>query len=238
LRFATEYANRVSQVFDWLKSVGSRPNCTAIPVHPDDITAIKNELIRISVDISKEHPFFSNELFTLKDQLFIGYGTINPWVFGQIVEILKALQNNTNTEQYNPWSLIHPQIARVSKQLYLNGHYSNAAEDAFDEINDRVKRLYALSKPGESIPDRTKVMTTVFSDNNPMIEFCRRMDDTGHNTQLGYMNMLSGAMSALRNPKAHANITITAEDAMRRLMFASMLMYKIDEAVKHSEITE
>ena len=50
--------------------------------------------------------------------------------------------------------------------------------------------------------------------------------------------MLSGAMSALRNPKAHANITITAEDAMRRLMFASMLMYKIDEAVKHSEITE
>lgn len=120
----------------------------------------------------------------------------------------------------------------------MNGHYSNAAEDAFDEINDRVKRLYALSKPGESIPDRTKVMTTVFSDNNPMIEFCRRMDDTGHNTQLGYMNMLSGAMSALRNPKAHANITITAEDAMRRLMFASMLMYKIDEAVKHSEITE
>jgi hypothetical protein len=47
-------------------------------------------------------------------------------------------------------------------------------------------------------------------------------------------------MSALRNPKAHANITITntKDDAMRRLMFASMLMYKIDEAIDYSEIQE
>lgn len=47
--------------------------------------------------------------------------------------------------------------------------------------------------------------------------------------------MLAGAMSALRNPKAHANITITKDDAMRRLMFASMLMYKIDEAIDYSK---
>lgn len=50
--------------------------------------------------------------------------------------------------------------------------------------------------------------------------------------------MLAGAMSALRNPKAHANITIDREDAMRRLIFASMLMYKIDEAVCYSKIVE
>lgn len=230
--------NRISQVFGWLKSIGNQPNCTALPVHPNDITSIKNGLIRISEDIRKEFPFLSSELFTLKDKLFLGYGTINPWVFGQIVEILKILQNGTNTQQSSPWNLIHPRIAQVSKQLYLDGHFANAACDAFIEINDRVKRLYALLRPGDEIPDGTKAMTTVFSDKNPMIEFCERMDDTGRNTQLGNMNMLSGAMSALRNPKAHANIKISAEDAMRRLMFASMLMYKIDEAVKHSQITE
>lgn len=38
-------------------------------------------------------------------------------------------------------------------------------------------------------------------------------------------------MSALRNPKAHSNDEVlTAEEALRRLMFASMLMYKLDEA--------
>ena len=50
--------------------------------------------------------------------------------------------------------------------------------------------------------------------------------------------MLSGAMSALRNPKAHANITISADESMRQLVFASMLMYKIDEAVRYSNIQE
>ena len=46
-------------------------------------------------------------------------------------------------------------------------------------------------------------------------------------------------MSALRNPKAHTNtIVVTKEECMRRLMFASMLMYKIDEAVEHSGISE
>lgn len=43
--------------------------------------------------------------------------------------------------------------------------------------------------------------------------------------------MTAGAMSALRNPKAHSNDEVlTAEEALRRLMFASMLMYKLDEA--------
>ena len=45
--------------------------------------------------------------------------------------------------------------------------------------------------------------------------------------------MTAGAMSALRNPKAHSNdVVLTAEEAMRRLMFASMLMYKLDEVSK------
>ena len=49
--------------------------------------------------------------------------------------------------------------------------------------------------------------------------------------QQGFHFMTAGAMSALRNPKAHSNDEVlTAEEALRRLMFASMLMYKLDEA--------
>lgn len=51
--------------------------------------------------------------------------------------------------------------------------------------------------------------------------------------------MLTGAMSALRNPKAHSNSeTLSAEESFRRLSTASMLMYTIDDAVKYSGITE
>ena len=40
--------------------------------------------------------------------------------------------------------------------------------------------------------------------------------------------MFSGAMSAIRNPKAHENMVISRDDAVRKLIFASMPMYKLD----------
>ena len=45
-------------------------------------------------------------------------------------------------------------------------------------------------------------------------------------------------MTGIRNPKAHANMTITEVDAVQRLMFASLLMSKIDEAVSFTGISE
>lgn len=230
---------RIRTVCNWLSNIVNRGIYNSFPVPRSDILNIKNGLIKISHDIEKEYPYISSELFTIKDSLFVGNGVINTTVFGQGIEILRILQHKDNSSCADLWSLIHPKIISSSKKLFEDGHYSNAAVDAFIEINDRVKMLFTKLKPNEcNIPDGTAAMTKVFSDNNPLIEFCDRSNDTGSNIQKGYMQMLSGAISALRNPKAHANITITKEDAMRQLMFASMLMYKIDEAVAYSNVSE
>ena len=231
--------NRVKTVYSWLINLANNPNCMTFPIAPSDIQNIKNGLIKISHDIERKFPYFSQELFEMKDYMFVGYGTINPIVFGQVIEILKSLQQADNIKGAGVCELVHPKIVVVSKKLFENGHYANAAEDAFIEINDRVKKLFVKVNPTASkVPDGHAAMNTVFSDNAPLLEFCDRSTETGSNIQKGYMQMLAGAMSALRNPKAHANITITKDDAMRRLMFASMLMYKIDEAVKYSGIME
>ena len=222
-----------------LARMSSVPNWTAIPHNQLEITTIKNDLIRISQIISTEYPYFSSELFMLKDLLFIGYGSFDPQVYGQVIAIFKALINEVNNSTQGVWGLIHPKIESVSKQLFLNGHYANAAEDAFIEINDRVKKLYKTLNPtATKIPDGDAAMTTVFSPNNPMLKVCDISTDTGMNEQKGLMFMLQGAMSALRNPKAHSNITISKDDAIRRIMYASMLMYKIDDAVRYSNINE
>ena len=81
-------------------------------------------------------------------------------------------------------------------------------------------------------------MNQVFSTDNPMLEFCDRSTDNGKDIQLGFKEMFSGSMSALRNPKAHENTQETPSDAMRQIVFASMLMYKIDEAVCYCNINE
>ena len=73
-------------------------------------------------------------------------------------------------------------------------------------------------------------MNKVFSKDDALLDICDRSVESGEDIHDGTRFMLVGAMAALRNPKAHANITISAEEAMRRLMFASMLMYLIDDA--------
>ncbi len=231
--------NQINTVYSWLANLANIPNWLALPVIPQDIQNIKNGLIRISQDIERDYPYFSKELFIQKDNLFIGYGTINPVIFGEIFEILKTLRQGNSSVNMVMWDYIHPRIVTVSKKLFEDEHYANAAEDAFIEINDRVKKLFSILKPDAAkVPDGQNAMNTVFSDNTPLVEFCNRANVTGSNTQKGFMQMLSGAMSALRNPKAHANIILTKDDAVRQLMFASMLMYKIDEAVKYSQIVE
>jgi len=53
---------------------------------------------------------------------------------------------------------------------------------------------------------------------------------TGRNIQIGYMQLFSGAMTGIRNPKAHNNLTITPERAIHFMFLASLFMYKLDEA--------
>lgn len=230
---------KIQNVFRGLACMSNTQNWVAMPHDQMEITAVKNDLIRISQITSTEYPYFSNELFGLKDHLFINYGYIDPQVYGQILAIFKALINEVNNPTQSVWGLLHPRIESVSKQLFLNGHYANAAEDAFIEINDRVKKIYKKLNPtATKIPDGDAAMTTIFSPNNPMLKVCDISTDTGMNEQKGLMLMLQGAMAALRNPKAHSNITISKDDAMRRIMYASMLMYRIDDAVKYSSVQE
>lgn len=233
-------SQNVQFVINWMVDLGRRPNWTLVQISNMTITNIKNTIIRISEDIKNEYPYFGDELFRLKDMLFIGFGTINPPIYGQVYAILKALQNDAKSSKNDFWHYIHPLIIKSSKSLFLSGHYANAAEDAFIEINARVKKLYKKLRPESTeIPDGVDLMNKMFSDKTPIMEICDRKTDTGINIHNGTRFMLVGAISALRNPKAHSNDEeLLPEEAMRRLMFASMLMFRIDEAVICSGIAE
>lgn len=154
-----------------------------------------------------------------------------------ILEQLESLRRKVLEQKFLPgWDLVHPDIIRVSQKLYLDGHYANAACDAFIEMNDRVKKIFSQLRPNDEVPDGDAAMRKVFSVKAPILELANLSSETGINIQKGYMEMMAGAMSALRNPKSHEIITISAEDSMRRLIFASMLMYKIDEAMEQCSL--
>lgn len=226
-------------LLNWFDRANRDPNCTATPVCLNRIIDIKNNIIKLANEISKIDPYYSERLLKHKEYLFTNNGYINPFVFGQIFEILQYINNKKYNPENDIWYLIHPQIILVSKDRYIDGYYAEAVENAYKEINSRVKNIFHIIKPSVfPIPDGKDVMNKVFTPNEPMVELCDRLTDTGQNIQLGFKEMLSGAMSALRNPTAHANLILEPDDAMRQIIFASMLMYKIDEGVQYTKINE
>lgn len=242
-------ANTLNGILNRFNQYANRINTNLIPISAFDMSQMRDDIQTIAKAAEQDEPSISAQLMWARDTLFIqnnlGQAFINPIMLGEVIFGLDYVINKQQTQSNKPkvedekWQYIHPMIQKVSRQLFLDGYFANAAEDAFIEINDRVKKLFMIVKPGCKVPDGGDAMNQVFSANNPLVSFCDQSTDTGINKQKGYMQMLAGAMSALRNPKAHSNNEIiTADEAYRRLATASMLMYAIDDAVAYSGIHE
>lgn len=143
----------------------------------------------------------------------------------------KKLEEKTQKDDrdYDVWALVHPQIAEVSKKRMNDGYYADAVEAACKAINTRV-RGFVLDQTGEEL-DGAGLMKKAFSPANPIIRISNVNHKSGHDTQQGYMEIFAGVMTGIRNPKAHDNETITKEDALRKLIMISLLMFKIDSRI-------
>ncbi len=126
------------------------------------------------------------------------------------------------------WDLIHPAVASVARSRFDSEHYADAVEAAFKELNSIVKAK-VKDADGREI-DGASLMTTAFSVQNPVILLDDLTTTTGRDIQLGYMQIFAGAMTGIRNPKAHGNISIDEKRAIHFLFLASLLMSKLDEA--------
>jgi uncharacterized protein (TIGR02391 family) len=147
-----------------------------------------------------------------------------------IIRFLLSQRRKQKMTLSSLWSLIHPEIVRVAESRMDSGHYADAVEGAFKELNNAVKAKTRQKLDREL--DGQKLMQCVFSSEKPILLVEDDLESqTNKDTQQGYMMMFSGAMSAIRNPKAHENMEISKEDAIRKLMFASMLMYKLESSL-------
>ena len=153
-----------------------------------------------------------------------------------LVEIEKLHRRILKQDNEAFWSHIHPLILAVSEYKLIDGHYADAVESAMKAINSRLKKIYRKERNEEK--DGVSLMSAVFSSNNPVLVFEGMETESGKNVQQGYMQIFQGAMTGIRNPTAHDNLSMTREAAIKKLIFASLLMDKIDEALTYSGISE
>lgn len=137
------------------------------------------------------------------------------------------MEENINIESI--WTIMHPKINEVTKKSFDTGSYARAVEDAFKLIEVTVRRYYRERTESEK-EHGVNLMEHAFSSANgePILELASSSEFSDGGIQEGYKLMFKGSMLAIRNPKVHAIETIEREDALRKLAFASMLMYKLD----------
>ncbi len=121
---------------------------------------------------------------------------------------------------------LHPEIARASTKLYQDGHYSNAVEVAVKRLNAMVRMRSDLEVDG------TTLMERAFSPSNPVLRFNSMVDQSDKDEQKGFMMLFSGAVSGLRNPRAHGLINDDPERALEFIAFVSLLAKLLEGATR------
>lgn len=195
--------------------------------NPSGIHTIKNFLSRLSHDSEKEFPVIACRIFKLKDDLFYNSGKINIITFWRIFDLLQILKEQ---KIMSMWQYIHPDIELVSKQKFLDGHYADAVESAFKEVNKRIKYIYQTFNPNDIKLDGAPLMQNVFSSTSPKLLLCEQKTESGQNIQKGYRMIFEGSMTAIRNQTAHDNIKMTPNISFQKIMLASLLMSRLDMA--------
>jgi uncharacterized protein (TIGR02391 family) len=125
------------------------------------------------------------------------------------------------------WSLLHERVVKTAKGRFDAGHYADSVEAALKELNSAMKGLVKKATGKEL--DGADLMHQALSPKNPIIVLDDLGTESGRNQQMGYMEIFAGAMTGIRNPKAHENLTITKERAIHHLFLASLLFNRLDE---------
>ncbi len=176
---------------------------------------------------------FSMHMYQSEDGLTISYHFLKKLedkIMKLVEEELSITATASRKERPNTsnfWDLLHPSVVGVSKSRFETGHYADSVEAALKELNSTVKRIYK-KRTGEEL-DGVPLMRKAFAHQNPVIVLDDLSFETGKNIQQGYMDIFAGAMSGIRNPKAHDNIVIDETRAIHHLFVASLLFYKLEE---------
>ncbi|MFA4875870.1 MAG: TIGR02391 family protein [Methanoregula sp.] len=218
---AGEGLKTVTTVDDINRIASAIFDCTLVKYPNANITSYRSQLIyNWIMTIAKSS--YSNER---KEQLL-----------DEFITELSPLDNpirNLIRKKHLPaihdfWSLIHQDVQRVSKKKFIDEHYSDAVESAFKEVNTRVKKI-VKDKTGQEY-DGASLMQHAFSLGDPIIILDDLSTESGKDIQKGYLQIYSGSILGVRNPKAHANLTTSKENAIHFLFLASLLMIKIDDS--------
>ena len=124
--------------------------------------------------------------------------------------------------------ILEPQLRKKTEKLFKDGHHARAVEEAFKLLDNLVKKRAGLEG---SVVSGASMMQNVFSVNEPILRLNAGLNKSENDEQQGYMQIFTGCMTGIRNPRAHDSdwedpqkralqLLILAEHLIERTMLA------------------
>lgn len=127
---------------------------------------------------------------------------------------------------------IHQELASVVRDLFDNGHYSQATFEAFKYIDKLVRTLASSTDSG------FKCMMQVFSETSPRIQLTPNRTASEQDEQKGYQFLFAGSMLAIRNPRGHEfSVKDSPDNCLDHLALSSLLLRRLEQAGYNVKVT-
>lgn len=116
-------------------------------------------------------------------------------------------------------------LYKTVEKLYRDGHHARAVEEGYKYIDNLVKKT---ARPNDENLTGSKLMTTVFNMNAPLLKINAGENASERDEQNGYMQIFSGCMTGIRNPRVHeCDWEDNEQHALQLLVFANHLVERI-----------
>lgn len=167
---------------------------------------------------------------------------LDNWPLRRITNLIASMQraaldqglarfpHDLGYEQLFDSMILDDGLREVARRLFVDGHYALSVEEAFKYINNVVKTRSGLSQDGAGL------MKAALSPTNPRLRLNSLKTKSEQDQQLGYMEILSGCMTGIRNPRAHEHQYLDKpEVALEMLVLANHLLRMLTQArrVRH-----
>ena len=148
----------------------------------------------------------------------------------ELTELGMAQTSQRTTTVPYDIAVTNKSLRKKTEKLFKDGHHARAVEEAYKLLDNLVKKKAGLQ---DSDLTGAKLMQTVFSPNKPMLKLNEGVSSSEQNEQSGYMQILSGCMTGIRNPRAHeSDWEDTESRALQLLTFANHLIERVLMAEK------
>ena len=117
-------------------------------------------------------------------------------------------------------------LIQVCRSLFADGYYDLAVQRACTYLHNVVRE-----KSARYDKDGADLMMAVFSPKNPTLLLNQLTTPSEKNEQQGYMFILAGTMTGIRNPRSHEHdLEDSPEEALEILVLVNHLMRRLNNS--------